>query len=57
MTNPYLNRRRHYRTAQREIQNPSLKSLIELDFNKTTLLVGLIALIQGLIFGLALRRK
>lgn len=57
MTNP-RHQRRHYRTAQKEVQNSiNDVSLLELDFKKTTFIIALIALIQGLVLGLAIRKK
>ncbi|TCT16844.1 hypothetical protein EDC18_101140 [Natranaerovirga pectinivora] len=55
---PHQRNRRHYRCAQREIHSPvSEHASIELDFRKTTVIIALIALLKGLIIGLALRRK
>ncbi|TCK97854.1 hypothetical protein EDC19_0256 [Natranaerovirga hydrolytica] len=50
--------RRHYRTAQRDIENsPNETSIIELDFKKTTIIIAIIAFIKGIILGLIFKRK
>lgn len=57
MTHP-RSQRRHFRTAQREVNKSNNDfSFIELDFRKTTIIIALVSLLQGLILGLALKRR